>query len=110
MKFNLLITGGLGYIGSFTAKNYLKKTKKKSFVIDNLSRGNLFAKKYSNNKILDISNISLKKIIEKKKINVTIHLASFTCVRESIKKKKKYLQNYKSQIKFINNIKRTNIK
>ena len=68
MKFNLLITGGLGYIGSFTAKNYLKKTKKKSFVIDNLSRGNLFAKKYSNNKILDISSISLKKIIEKKKL------------------------------------------
>ena len=110
MKFNLLITGGLGYIGSFTAKNYLKKTKKKSFVIDNLSRGNLFAKKYSNSKILDISSISLKNIIEKKKINTIIHLASFTCVRESIKKKNKYHRNYKSQIKLINNIKRTNIK
>ena len=36
MGLNLLITGGLGYIGSFTAKNYLKNTKKKTFVIDNL--------------------------------------------------------------------------
>ena len=51
MKFKLSTTGGLGYISSFTAENYLKKIKKKSFVIDNLSRGNLFAKKYLNNKI-----------------------------------------------------------
>lgn len=88
MKLNLLITGGLGYIGSFTAKNFLKKMKKKLFVVDNLSRGNFFAKKYSNNYILDISNDKLNKIIEKKKINTIIHLASFTCVRESIRKKK----------------------
>ena len=105
MKFNLLITGGLGYIGSFTAKNYQKKTKKKLFVIDNLSRGNFFAKKYSDNKILDISNSKLKKVVEKKKINTIIHLASFTCVRESIRRKNRYLRNYNSQIKFIYNIK-----
>ena len=94
----LLITGGLGYIGSFTAKNYLKKTKKKSIVIDNLSRGNNFAKKYSNNKILNISNSKIKKIIESKKIDSIIHLASLTCVRESIKNKKIYSNNYSSQI------------
>ena len=87
MKFNLLVTGGLGYIGSFTAKNYLKKTKKKLFVVDNLSRGNFFATRYSNNNILNISNKKLNKIIEEEKINTIIHLASFTCVRESIKKK-----------------------
>ena len=110
MKYNILITGGLGYIGSFTAKNYLKKTKKKLFVVDNLSRGNFFAKKYSNNSILNISNNKLNKIIEKKKINTIIHLASFTCVRESIRKKNKYFNNYKSQIKFINNIKKTSVK
>ena len=106
----LLITGGLGYIGSFTAKNYLKKTKKKSIVIDNLSRGNNFAKKYSNNKILNISNSKIKKIIESKKIDSIIHLASLTCVRESIKNKKIYSNNYSSQIKFIKNIKKTKIK
>ena len=61
MRSNLLITGGLGYVGSFTAKNYLKKTKKKSLVIDNLSRGNIFAKKYSKSKIFDVSNKNIKK-------------------------------------------------
>ncbi len=110
MKINLLITGGLGYIGSFTAKKYLEKIKKKSFVIDNLSRGNLYAKKYSKNEVLDISSSKLKKILEKRKIDTIIHLASFTCVRESIKKKNKYLNNFKSQIKFIKNIKKTNVK
>ena len=107
---NLLITGGLGYVGSFTAKNYLKKTKKKSVVIDNLSRGNSFAKRYSNNKILNISNRKIKKIIESKKIDLIMHLASLTCVRESIKNKDRYFKNYTSQIKFIKNIKKTNVK
>ena len=36
MKINLLITGGLGYIGSFTAKNILARGKKKTYVIDDL--------------------------------------------------------------------------
>ena len=110
MGLNLLITGGLGYIGSFTAKNYLKNTKKKPFVIDNLSRGNKFAKKYSKSKILDISNKDIKNIIEKEKIEVIFHLASLTCVRESIKNKNLYLRNYKSQIKFIKNLKKTNVR
>ena len=39
MKIDLLITGGLGYIGSFTAKNILARSKKKTYVIDDLSRG-----------------------------------------------------------------------
>ena len=110
MKLSLLITGGLGYIGSFTAKNFLEKKKKKSLVIDNLSRGNNFAKKYSKYKILDISNANVKKIILKEKINVILHLASLTCVRESIKYKKRYFKNYKSNIRFIKNIKNTGIK
>ena len=110
MKSSLLITGGLGYVGSFTAKNFLERTKKKSLVIDNLSRGNNFAKKYSKYKILDISNRSVKKIVEKEKIDIILHLASFTCVRESIKHKRRYLRNYKSQIQFIKNIKNTNVK
>ena len=110
MGLNLLITGGLGYIGSFTAKNYLKNTKKKPFLIYNLSRGNKFAKKYSKSKILDISNKDIKKIIEKEKIEVIFHLASLTCVRESIKNKNLYLRNYKSQIKFIKNLKKTNVR
>ena len=44
MKINLLITGGLGYIGSFTAKNIFTRNKKKTYIVDNLSRGNPFRK------------------------------------------------------------------
>ena len=111
MKVKLMITGGLGYIGSFTAKKFLDQNKLKPIVVDNLSRGNLFAKKYSKSKKLNISSLKVKKIIIKNKINTILHLAAFTCVRESIKNKKKYFNNnYKSQIKFIRNLKDTKVK
>lgn len=110
MSKNLLITGGLGYIGSFTCKNYLLKNKKKIFVIDNLSRGNNFAKKFSSSKIINISNKKVVKILLKKKIETVMHLASLTCVRESVLKKKKYQNDFNDQIKFIKNLKQTNVK
>ncbi len=110
MSSKLLLTGGLGYIGSFTAKNFLKKTKNKAISIDNLCRGNKFSRKYSKNFKTNISSAKTKKIISNSKLNVVFHLASLTCVRESLKKIKKYRQNYKDQIKFIKNLKSTNIK
>ena len=110
MKINLLITGGLGYIGSFTAKNIFSRSKKKTYVIDDLSRGNDFAKKYSNYKLLNVSNKKTQKFIQDKKINTILHLAALTCVRESINNKKKYHKNFKSQLKFIKLLKKTNIK
>ena len=110
MKINLLITGGLGYIGSFTAKNILSRNKKKTYVIDDLSRGNDFAKKYSNYKLLNVSNKKTHKFIQDKKINTILHLAALTCVRESINNKKKYHKNFKSQLKFIKLLKKTNVK
>lgn len=110
MNSKLLLTGGLGYIGSFTAKNFLKKTKNKAISIDNLCRGNKFSQKYSKNFKINISNAKIKKIISNNKPNVVFHLASLTCVRESLKKIKKYHQNYKDQIKFIKNLKNMNIK
>ena len=110
MKTKLLITGGLGYVGSFTAKNYLLKTKSKAISIDNLSRGNKFSEKYSNNNKLDISNRKIRKLLIESKVDIILHLASLTCVRESLKKTKKYYKNYQSQIKFIKNLKNTKIK
>ena len=111
MITKLLITGGLGYIGSFTARTFLKNKKIKAHSIDNLSRGNNFANKFSNNYKLDISDDRVKKIIDKNNINTVLHLAAYTCVRESEKMKKKYLDNnYKKQIKFIDNLKNTSVK
>jgi len=107
----LLITGGLGYIGSFTARAFLRKKKIKALSVDNLSRGNSFAKKYATNYQLNISDNRIKKLINENEINTILHLAAFTCVRESEKNKKKYFDNnYKKQIKFINNIKNTSVK
>ena len=111
MHINLLITGGLGYIGSFTAKYFLSTRKRKSYVIDNLSRGNIFSKKYSKFRKLNINQNSVIKFINNNKINTVLHLASYTCVRESVNKSRLYYQNnYKSQIKFLKNILKTNVK
>jgi len=110
MRNKLLITGGLGYIGSFTAKNIFTKSKKKVYVIDNLSRGNTFAKKYSNSKILDVSQKKTQEFIKNKKINTILHLAALTCVRESIYNKDMYYKDFKSQIKFIKFLKKTDVK
>ena len=89
MRTKLLITGGLGYIGSFTARSFLKNKSIKALSIDNLSRGNSFANKFSNNYKLDISDDRVRKIIIRKNINTVLHLAAYTCVRESEKKKTK---------------------
>ena len=62
MSLKFLITGGLGYIGSFTAKNFLKKTGYKVISIDDLSRGNKFSQKFSRNIRSDISNNKIKKL------------------------------------------------
>jgi UDP-glucose 4-epimerase len=105
----ILITGGLGYIGSFTARKILKQTKSKVLSIDNLSRGNKFASKYSINKKLNISNKNVKKLLIQKKINIVIHLASLTCVRESLKKPKKYYEDFKAQLKFVKCLKDTKV-
>ena len=110
MGSKLLITGGLGYIGSFTAKKFLKIKKTKAISIDNLSRGNKFSEKFSKNIKSDISNNKIKKIILRNELNTVFHLASLTCVRESLKKTKDYYKNYQSQIKFIKNLKDAKIK
>ena len=106
---NILITGGLGHIGSYLITN-LKKIKNISqvYIIDN----------NSNNKINSIFNLKGKKlnlIIDdlcnkncftkiKHKIDIIIHLASMTDAESSVKKKKLFYDNnlnsFKNIIKF----------
>mgnify|MGYP000856835115 CR=1 FL=1 len=87
----ILVTGGHGYVGSFTLRLFKKG---KALSVDNYSRGNNFAKKFSKNILVNIQNKKkISEIIKKYKIETIIHLASFTCVRESKAKPSIYKKN-----------------
>ena len=105
----ILITGGLGYVGSFTCKFLSKKNK--LFSIDNLSRGNSFSGKYCKNFKVNIGDVSkVSKIIKKNKIDTILHLAAYTCVRESNKKKEAYkINNFVNQKNIIKLLKQNQL-
>ena len=97
----ILITGGAGYIGSTVAWMFVDKGHKVT-IIDNLSRGNLsnLPKKCKFIKS-DIANIKLlKKSLKDNFYDVVLHFAAYTDNKESVSKKKLYLNNNykKSQI------------
>ena len=80
----ILITGGLGYIGSHLA-NLLGK---KAIIIDNMSNSSLNFKKYlpkAKVYVKDVNKENLNKIFSKNKIQGVIHLASLKSVQESSK-------------------------
>ena len=89
---NLLITGGLGYIGSHLCVELLKKYSN-IVVLDNLSNSNLITKKYiekiTNKKIRfikdDLSNSKkISKILRHHKIDFVFHLAGLKSVKRVI--------------------------
>tara|TARA_Y100000294_G_scaffold177568_1_gene203408 strand:+ start:4663 stop:5664 length:1002 start_codon:yes stop_codon:yes gene_type:complete len=98
---NILITGGLGYIGSHLA--CLINTKKyRVFIIDNLSNSKITTfKKINaiNPNIKDFTKIDLKNEIKLinylkiKKIDLVIHLAGLKSVPASFSKSKEYYEN-----------------
>jgi len=112
IKSNTLITGGMGYVGSFTCYKYFKQFKEKLLSIDNNSRSNKSSKKFCNNFKVDISNEKkVRKIILENNVKNIIHLASYTCVRESLKKSNFYKKNNLiKQKKFINTAKKSGVK
>lgn len=92
-KTNILLTGGAGYIGSVLAHHLLEKDYN-VFIIDNLIAGHvsLVPKKC----IFFRGDFSSKKILKqvfKNRIDIIIHMAAHIEVEESIKKKKKYMNN-----------------
>ena len=93
-KFNVLLTGGAGYIGSTVAYNLLDKGHSVT-IIDNLITGNkeLLPKK-AIVKICDISDVrKVNRIVQEGKFDFVMHFAGFIRVEESIKYPKKYLEN-----------------
>ena len=105
---NILITGGLGHIGSFFLKN-LKKIKnlENVYVID-ANFGNNFNSLYKKNinkkinfYLEDILDFDFNKI---KKIDYILHLASHTNAENSLGKKKIYYNNNFNIFKKICNV------
>ena len=98
---NILITGGIGYIGSHTIIELLKQNNN-IIVIDNLINSNIKIKnnieKISNNKIrfykIDLTNYKeVEEIFNKEKIDSVIHFAALKSVGESVEKPLEYYNN-----------------
>ena len=102
----ILITGGLGHIGSYLLENINKfKTVKKIYIIDNLSTNRYFSlfnisnkkKIFFYNRDLSIKN-SLNNFV---KVDVVINLASITDAEGSLKIRNKI---YKNNLGIFNNV------
>ena len=104
---NILITGGLGHIGSYILENIQKiKEVKKIYIIDNLSTQrfcSLFRMPKNNKKKFFYNeNLSNKNILDKfVKVDVVINLASITDAEGSVKIRNKI---YKNNLGIFNNV------
>lgn len=105
----ILITGGLGYLGSHIAY----QLGNKSVIIDNQSNSKLDYKKYLPKNIVykkDINCKNLDYIFSKNKIDCVIHLAGYKSVKDSIDNPLEYYSNnILSSIELINAMKKFKI-
>ena len=97
----ILVTGGMGYIGSHTVVELLNLNYE-VVVVDNLSNTSILVKdriKKITNKDFKFYNVdvtdkeSLKKVFEENKIDSIIHFAAFKAVGESVEKPLEYYEN-----------------
>ena len=97
----LLLTGGLGFIGSHTAVNLLEKGHE-VVIVDNLSNSKIEVKsnieKITGKKVTfykkDLCNLKdLRRIFKKENPDAVIHFAGYKAVGESVKKPVMYYEN-----------------
>jgi len=111
-KVSILVTGGAGFIGSVFCAHLKKKYNKffKVFVIDNLSSGNkkhLIYDKFYN---IDLKNNSkLNNFFKENKIDIVVHLAGYTNLRDPIAKKF-YINNFLATKNLIDILIKFNVK
>jgi len=118
MKYNILVTGGLGFIGSHIVINLLKKNYV-VYIIDNLVNSSSSQvskiKKIINKKFKffkgDLrNNAFLDNFFKKHRIDLIIHCAGLKSVEESENNPFKYYDfNVCSTINLLNNMKKYNI-
>ena len=99
---NILITGGLGYIGSHTVIELLKDRNNNIIIIDNLVNSRIEIKniiesisgrdiKFYN---IDLTNFNeVYKVFTEEKIDSVIHFAALKAVGESVEKPLEYYNN-----------------
>ncbi len=108
---SILLTGGLGYIGSHIAKLYKKDD---IVIIDNESNSKLnYRDIFPKLKIYidDLNKNSLKKIFHENDINQVIHLAGSKSVEESVLSPIKYYKNnFLSSMDLLESMDKYNIK
>lgn len=97
----ILVTGGLGYIGSHICLELLKQDKE-FCIVDNLSNGHMSVVNYLENisgkkvnfNLVDMKNYNeLRKVFMFNDIDYVIHLAGYKSVIESIEEPEKYYTN-----------------
>lgn len=92
MNKKILVTGGAGYIGSFTVKR-LQELGYQVVVFDNLEFGH---KEAIDAPVVvgDLGNLNLlKRTFQKEKFDAIIHFAAYIVVAESMRNPSKYFQN-----------------
>ena len=95
----ILITGGLGHIGSYVIRNLnLPNTKITFYIYDNLISQrycSIFNIKNNNTYKFNFSDLSKLKIQDLPKVDCVIHLAAKTDAAQSHKRKKEFSKNFK---------------
>ncbi len=116
---NILVTGGLGYIGSHTCVELLDAGYD-IVVVDNLYNADISVKdriekitgktfKFYENDVCD--EVALEKIFSENKIDAVIHFAAYKAVGESVQLPLKYYENnLTSTIKLCKVMKKHNVK
>ena len=90
----ILVTGGAGYIGSFTVKELLDQ-KYDVVVLDSLENGHKEAVDLrAKLEVVDLSDRdATEKVFDKYKIDAVIDFAAYLAVGESMEKQEIYLRN-----------------
>jgi UDP-arabinose 4-epimerase len=89
----VLIVGGAGFIGSQTAK-HVAAAGLEPVVLDNMSSGHRWALRWGAFEEADLADrAALDRVLDERRIDAVIHLASFIQVGESVRAPQKYFRN-----------------